>query len=489
MTQIRINPITGKPDLVGSSGGGGGGDATNLGYTASPTNGTVTSSTGADATLPVATGVNAGLMTPAQKTLLDNTSGSNTGDNATNTTSNTYADAKVADAINNGTTTIAPSQNAVFDALATKVDATTYSAITYASTLTIPCTNYISKYTVNCASNIAITLSPTGLSNGKSLFLELTTAINGLVVTFDSGTYTNKLAAGGVTLINYTFALAGTYFLMFEYDGTDINWDIADREVQLSGDVTTDTNNAATIGANRVTLGMLATLANGKVIGNLSGSTATPQALDAQEAIISNGTIITALTTETSWADGSKTVVGMLPGTYYKGTGSTGKMYMYTCTVADTALRSPVGDTVELSNYFGLRVLSTQYDSVASTTLQDLTGLSFSVEASTTYVFVARLYTTSNVAGGVKASINGTATATSIIYDGITLSGGVTTQTRGTALNATVGAVTAVTAAYIEIRGTIVVNAAGTLLVRFANNVATGTSSVLVGSSFEFRRL
>ena len=32
----------------------------------------------------------------------------------------TYADAKVADAINNGTTTIAPSQNAVFDALALK---------------------------------------------------------------------------------------------------------------------------------------------------------------------------------------------------------------------------------------------------------------------------------------------------------------------------------------------------------------------------------
>lgn len=35
------------------------------------------------------------------------------------------ADAKVADAINNGTTTIAPSQNAVFDALALKADDTT----------------------------------------------------------------------------------------------------------------------------------------------------------------------------------------------------------------------------------------------------------------------------------------------------------------------------------------------------------------------------
>ena len=46
--------------------------------------------------------------------------GSNTGDNATNTASNTYADGKVADAINDGQTTVAPSQNAVFDALALK---------------------------------------------------------------------------------------------------------------------------------------------------------------------------------------------------------------------------------------------------------------------------------------------------------------------------------------------------------------------------------
>ena len=60
-------------------------------------------------------------VTDAQLTVIGNTSGTNTGDNATNTTSNTYADGKVADAINDGTTTIAPSQNAVFDALALKV--------------------------------------------------------------------------------------------------------------------------------------------------------------------------------------------------------------------------------------------------------------------------------------------------------------------------------------------------------------------------------
>ena len=48
--------------------------------------------------------------------------GSNTDGAATQNAVKVYADAKVADAINNGTTTVAPSQNAVFDALALKAN-------------------------------------------------------------------------------------------------------------------------------------------------------------------------------------------------------------------------------------------------------------------------------------------------------------------------------------------------------------------------------
>jgi hypothetical protein len=44
----------------------------------------------------------------------------------------TYADAKVADAINNGTTTIAPSQNAVYDALQLKQDSSKIIGLAYA---------------------------------------------------------------------------------------------------------------------------------------------------------------------------------------------------------------------------------------------------------------------------------------------------------------------------------------------------------------------
>lgn len=58
----------------------GGGGATNLAYTASATNGIVASSTGTDATIPLGTGTNAGLLAPSQFTKLSNLSGINTGD-------------------------------------------------------------------------------------------------------------------------------------------------------------------------------------------------------------------------------------------------------------------------------------------------------------------------------------------------------------------------------------------------------------------------
>ena len=52
-------------------GGGGGGGATNLGYTASSTEGVITSSTGTDATIPAGSTTNASLMLPSDKTKID----------------------------------------------------------------------------------------------------------------------------------------------------------------------------------------------------------------------------------------------------------------------------------------------------------------------------------------------------------------------------------------------------------------------------------
>lgn len=63
---------------LGSSG------ITNLSYSAAVSNGVVNSSTGTNATIPLADGTNAGLFSAAEKTKLGGISGTNTGDNATN---------------------------------------------------------------------------------------------------------------------------------------------------------------------------------------------------------------------------------------------------------------------------------------------------------------------------------------------------------------------------------------------------------------------
>ena len=57
---------------------------TNLNYIASPTNGQVTSSTGTTATITLADATNAGLLTPDKFTVLQNTTNTNSGDNAVN---------------------------------------------------------------------------------------------------------------------------------------------------------------------------------------------------------------------------------------------------------------------------------------------------------------------------------------------------------------------------------------------------------------------
>jgi hypothetical protein len=62
-------------------------------------------------------------------------SGENTGDNAINTTSNTYADGKVVNTLDNGDTTHAPSSDVVYDALALKSD---IASPTFTGTVTTP---------------------------------------------------------------------------------------------------------------------------------------------------------------------------------------------------------------------------------------------------------------------------------------------------------------------------------------------------------------
>lgn len=145
------------------------------------------------------------------------------------------------------------------------------------------------------------------------------------------------------------------------------------------------------------------------------------------------------------------------------------------------------GNTANLLINDGLNLVarnSAQFDKTSDTALANITGMSLTLTAGLTYGFEATLYTTSNIAGGVKAAIAGTATATSIIYECQTFNTTtLSAATRATALGTAVGAVTAVTVALMKITGTITVNAGGTLTVQFAQNVSNAAASSVLGNS------
>jgi hypothetical protein len=163
--------------------------------------------------------------------------------------------------------------------------------------------------------------------------------------------------------------------------------------------------------------------------------------------------------------DELRLLIGYSPGRFMVGGGIT--------------LKGPAGYLL----FGGQARVSAQFDK-ASNALANIPGLSVNVAAGQSYDFEAVLFTTSDVSGGVKVAVGGTATATAIVYEAVTLdAAAVKAQTRAAVLGGAVGGITAVVAAQIKIRGTITVNAAGTLTVQFAQNATFATpSSVLVGS-------
>jgi hypothetical protein len=130
-----------------------------------------------------------------------------------------------------------------------------------------------------------------------------------------------------------------------------------------------------------------------------------------------------------------------------------------------------------------LRV-SSQFDKT-NTTLATVTDLtSQNLKAATAYSFEATLYFDADTVGGHKYAITASGTVTSIIYDIQTMCNASSTYvitTRHTAINGTSGQASC-TAGTTTIKGMIVRNNAGTISVQFAQNAASGTSSILVGS-------
>ncbi len=124
----------------------------------------------------------------------------------------------------------------------------------------------------------------------------------------------------------------------------------------------------------------------------------------------------------------------------------------------------------------------------STTALATVTGLSVNVQAGRTYVFEAHLSFTDAAAGGIQAAISGTATATDIRYDGFIVdsaANGIKGNTQAAALGTAVASSTTTgTAGCVIIRGTITVNAAGTLLVQAAQNTSNATATTIKRGSW-----
>jgi hypothetical protein len=149
-----------------------------------------------------------------------------------------------------------------------------------------------------------------------------------------------------------------------------------------------------------------------------------------------------------------------------------------------TAVSAPAGpiatDALGYLNFAGDKRSAGSQDITNNTTLANNAWLVVNVSAGRRYRFRAVLPTVSG-AGGVKFGIGGSATATSIWYQGITYSGNaIVANDRVSVLGAAVGGVTAVTGALTIIEGFIQVNGAGTLAVQFAQNAASGATSFLI---------
>lgn len=135
--------------------------------------------------------------------------------------------------------------------------------------------------------------------------------------------------------------------------------------------------------------------------------------------------------------------------------------------------------------------VTVQFDAT-SNTLTNVPGLSLSLLTGLTYAFESILDALPDGTVACKVAIGGTATATAVSFFSCALiEGDVVSLQRVAALGTAAVLTTSIgaPALFVRINGTITVNAAGTLTVQLAQNTASGTSSILVGSTFTAREI
>lgn len=208
-----------------NTGGGGGGGATNLGYTPSASNGIVTSSTGTDATIPLANGTNAGLsennVTDSEKSFLLTAGGKDLAVYATASavataigealdSANTYTD----NALENYTNTT--DLNA---ALGLKEDKTDWVDISSSATI-VGWSAYTTKIVKYKLENkmVVFFVNIEGTSNSQTTTLDLgMNVVEGMrFLTCSMNGGTREIGAGSITsgtsLIDFKRTLTGTAY-------------------------------------------------------------------------------------------------------------------------------------------------------------------------------------------------------------------------------------------------------------------------------------
>lgn len=138
----------------------------------------------------------------------------------------------------------------------------------------------------------------------------------------------------------------------------------------------------------------------------------------------------------------------------------------------------------------GFLTVASDFTVAASTVLASITGLSVNVKAAGTYSFEAILFVNADIAGGSSYALGGTATATSVIAQVNSVqnsTGSLVVSSRLTSIGSAAGQ-TGATVCHTTITGSIVVNAAGTLTIQYAQQTASGSSVIKAGSHLRFFR-
>lgn len=178
------------------------------------------------------------------------------------------ADAKVADAINNGTTSVAPSQNAVFDALALKSDQlTSFRRLTASHTL-----DATDLASVNAGDTLEIEMN-VGSANTVTVPLHATQAFplgTRIKISQYGGGLTSFVATGGVTIRASAGVLSmGGQYTTAELEKVDTDeWYLRNGDpTVISGTWTPTLTNTTNIAASTAYLCTYARLGNTVQVG------------------------------------------------------------------------------------------------------------------------------------------------------------------------------------------------------------------------------